>query len=490
MVAATGCSPSTDGQSQTGWAVGVDPIPTDAIAVMADHQGALVRWAESGARGRTVVHIDAHDDFRFIPEEQLAPALDAIADGDAQSLASLADNESVAGAYSLGNYLYPAAVSGTVDHIVWVAPGAPGDTGGLLATWQSWLREQRYPEDEVSALRVEDGCVVGTLLGTQVTIATPQTLPSLNESVLLDIDMDFFPEYVGVAAYDNATGAVRDLVAALAEAGIRTDEVTIAKSAYGDFMPMQYLWMTDLLYVTLTQPSTMQDGPSARWSVMGEALAREAATGEPDPEAWRLAVDMAPGDPAAWFGDGRALALSDPDSVSEAAEALQRAYQLDPLFGQGFLQLALELNLAGRYDAALTMVENARGKAPAFFAELRRADTLYNAGRYEEALPIYEALAEGREHPYVWLSLADTYRMLGDSVSARDAYAEAEKQFAASSLLSPLEYPDSLPYLAEAAEARGDTETALFYYREYLERRPDGDQADVARRRVSELESD
>lgn len=483
-----GCSLLPQSKRTESYAIGSDPVPADRIYTMAEHSYCLPAWAAFGARGRTVLHIDAHDDLRVTPETHLPALTAAIQDGDADTVAGLMALPGVPGAYTYGNYLYPAVRSGIVDEIVWVVPDELQIGSDALAFWRQRMEKQRYPKDDVASLVTVGDTVAGTMFGVPFTICTASSIPAFDEPVLLDIDMDYFVLPLRANRYTNAAGAVADMIAYLKAAEVKTDCVTLATSVPAEHLPLQYEWMTDLMYLALIQPSVVADpSPPDRFAFAGEAVIADIR-GDKDAamNAWAMMKDVSPEAAAAWFGTGRSKALDGraDDGMADAVKAAE----LNPSYAYGFVQLAGELGRMGAVEEALGALKLAGDGVHGYLRDMREASIYYNAERYQDALERYRSLTERYEHPDLFFGLGDAYRMLGKQDEAADWYSRGVALFDEHTYRSESDYVDALPTLARLAAEQGDVERAFARYDAYLEALPDGEQAATARTELKGLE--
>lgn len=162
---------------------------------MEDHSQAYFAWKRAGVRDAWCWHVDAHldigrDGLDDQVLERLRPALEPIAD--------LTGNPYVPwGGLNCGNYLYAAIRHQLVGRLTWVIP--PDLIQGKLLDWarthvNGWLD---LTVEESAGMRDAGGYVEGRLLGIPFQVGPADALPLPEDSVLLDIDLDYYLDQKG-----------------------------------------------------------------------------------------------------------------------------------------------------------------------------------------------------------------------------------------------------------------------------------------------------
>lgn len=123
---------------------------------------------------------------------------------------------------------------------------------------------------------------------------------------------------------------------------------------------------------------------------------------------------------------GLALAQSAAGNYADAEETLRPLLSAEP--GRLTYQLAAVGNdrLAGRYDAALSRLDNLAKSYPNNYPlRMERAETLLQADRYHDSELVLEGLAKDRPgDPEVWYQLAETSGLAGNITGVHRARAE------------------------------------------------------------------
>ncbi len=199
---------------------------------MEEHYQAYFAWKSEGFKNQWCWHVDAHLDIgkTDLADDKLK-RLEHCQDAETARREGLMGNSYVPwGGLHCGNYLYPAIKEGIVDRLTWVIP--PDLPEGGLLPWAHRHLNGWFELDlqEYASLRVEDGRLVGTLLGIPVEIGTLESLTLPTEPVLMDIDLDYFLTEEGTPWWDSESFQER-------VASVPVLYRTVAYSVLGGFTP-------------------------------------------------------------------------------------------------------------------------------------------------------------------------------------------------------------------------------------------------------------
>jgi tetratricopeptide (TPR) repeat protein len=150
-------------------------------------------------------------------------------------------------------------------------------------------------------------------------------------------------------------------------------------------------------------------------------------------DAYRKAIALEPDDPSAYLGAATVLLrMRRLDDARELAGSAARiASGSDPRATASAHELLARIALAqGDKDAARGEAELARRAAPGLPLPLYiEARLLYDEGRYNDALPLFERAAGENERAGEGSQIADLHFHAGDTFLRLERYAEAEYQF-------------------------------------------------------------
>ncbi len=290
-----------------GQRVGQDPIP--AVFLIENHDQAYLLWRAAAAKQKILAHVDAHHDMWWV--ERQAPL-------------------------TIANFICRALQEDLVREVYWVVPDRTWDSARNRRHLIGHLRKivRQYPGDrpptQIGANRVST-----QVLGKPLHFCSLRSLPSIEESILLDIDVDFLLLPRVTYGENDPHGPLpwcwpEELLRQLGARGLRSTLVTIAYSVEGGYTPLRWKYLGDELALRLKQPD-----PGER-SIQGMVRMREAAeTAERGQlaaaeEKYQQARALFPNSAApAWHLAGLYLAMHRPD---EAKRMYEQALALDPSY--------------------------------------------------------------------------------------------------------------------------------------------------------------
>ncbi len=287
--------------------VGQDPIP--AVFLIENHDQAYLLWRAAAVKQKVLAHVDAHHDMWWV--ERQAPR-------------------------TIANFICRALQEELVREVYWVVPDSTWDSARNRRHLIGHLRKivRQYPGNRPPT-PIGVNQVSTQVLGKPLHFCSLRSLPSIAESILLDIDVDFLllPR---VTYGENDPHPTlpwcwpEELLGQLGARGLRSALVTIAYSVEGGYTPLRWKYLGDELALRLKQPD-----PGAR-SVQGMVRMREAAEAAEQgqlataEEKYQQASALLPNSAApAWHLAGLYLAMHRSD---EAKRMYQEALALDPSY--------------------------------------------------------------------------------------------------------------------------------------------------------------
>lgn len=307
-----------------------------------EHSSVIGQWWRAGIRGRTLVTLDAHLDLQYVSAQRIARLEKCTSAEEVEALEKphdlVPDGEF---AYSLENFLYPAARLGLVRRLVWVAP--PHVRAGYSRKAVDQLRQMEgVGADDLESFRRVGGRIEGRLLGLEVTVCELGELErvALPADSLIDFDVDYFVAVPG----DRAWIDPREVFTALRRLPHERRFVTISRSVGSGFTPLRHRFLGDYLAVLWEERGEESEHYARLFALEQQLDASSVAALEAEARQY-------PECAATWH----LLGLAHGDRA-EAARCQARAAALSPAYARSFLRSACEIRHRGlRTDRAFVM---------------------------------------------------------------------------------------------------------------------------------------
>lgn len=416
--------------------------------MMEDHRDAYFYWKELGIRNAPCLHVDAHLDMAHIQ----AP-LDFTVDMPELNCA---------------NYLLRCVEEGIVSEVVWVIPPDLPRAHKDLLRWTThelvgWLP---LTLDEHNSLKLVDQRVVGTLRGVPFSICTTDHLPKVDETWLLDLDVDYFLDET-----DRVFQTPFELQQLLPGPFRAT---TIAYSVQGGYTPLPRRYLGDLAellwsgrrheaehwWKRMQGLESLEDAPP-RWQAA--ALVTRAWGGGEDHAgpAWDRAAEIDPAYKIDRFEIASYYWLR--KKFDRCRHWLQRVDEVRGLYLRGFMEFE-QKHYNEAADAWSRLQRTLHGDE---VDEVSRCHLLSLTGRAwtlaHKNLPAIEALSEATQlqprRPEIWRDLARAQKQHG---AKDDAIRSLKKAIA----LAPA-YVSSVEAQIELAELYVQTSQPLLAQGQY-----------------------
>ena len=363
------------------------------IFVIENHDEAFHIWRRSGQKGRILVHVDAHHDMWWIPDE--API-------------------------TIANFICPAIKNDMVREVIWVVPDATWASSDNREALLRHLRKiVRLASGSTRAASVGRWQITTHVGGTPLRVCPLRFLPEIEEDVLLDIDVDFL--MIPRVTY----GKTRDLehplpwcwpdavVSKLRARRIHSNLVTIAFSVEGGYTPL-------------------------KWKYLGQELALRLRSDESDSVVLAGMRRLRKGATAAITGRHR-----------EAEVEYLQANRLMPASAAPSLHLAHLCACMGRIGHAQSWYQRALALEPSYRTAFNSSGLLYlRENRLKRA--------EAEHRRTLDLDPSDAYALLGLGLIAmrRARWQEAERLLRAAITVDD-SLPEAHRALAELLDGQG-----------------------------------
>ena len=223
-----------------------------SIVMMEDHDKAYHAWKERGVCARTLVHVDAHIDFGWVPDMDL-DEIDIGVKGF-EPLTTLLLNpftKTRKKMVNIGNYICPAMRDGMVKKFYWIVPDESWRNKRGRAHIMRYLKQLRTIKKHAGgALESDDRQIRFRMFDKEVIICTLDNLECIEAPVLLDIDVDFM---LTASIWDDLNPErtpwiyPEELFEKLNRKIADIDVLTIAYSVEGGFTPLRFKCLGDEL---------------------------------------------------------------------------------------------------------------------------------------------------------------------------------------------------------------------------------------------------
>jgi hypothetical protein len=398
--------------------IGVDPVPD--VALLEDHSQALVRWARMGIRDAVVLHIDTHDDFRYIPDGKIRELENIYMRRDWKAMQN-AEKLGNASLYNVGNFCFAAAKLGIVREVYWIIPFAHYSYPETEKRLRIFLKRYAFSDSDISTFRMKHGCFSGKVDGMPFNVCGVETMPAIDEPLLLSFDLDTLP----TAAFEygrDKTSALQMIFDAVFEKKYRIRDAVVSYSVNGGYMKVTGRWLGDEAAKVIANP---QYRGSPLWSALQKAdIAYKqkrlgTSMNELMPVLGRFASHPAVQVYIAFagiennrFNDAYDYAekacLQDKNycyALVEIGYELQeegkseyvekfysRGYELNPEMNHRLVQIALYMRSQGRYDEAMHYLLQHRKLNDVYPVDFILGETLLMKGNNEDAKKYFDSV--------------------------------------------------------------------------------------------------
>lgn len=441
-----------------------------AIVMMEDHDKAYHAWKERGVRNKTLVHIDAHIDFGWLPAMDLSEILTV--DGP-RALDELLNRKQLWNPLTkakdkmmhIGNYIYPAMREGMVDKFYWIVPDPTWRSGRGLKALKDQLRSILKVKQYVNKdLETHDDHLYCRIFDKDIFVMPLANLKKIDEPVLLDIDTDFMltPFVWDDLGPDRTPWLFPEQIReAICRNNINIDTLTIAYSVNGGFTPLKYKYLGDELRMIFEDSTDENISKIIR-------LKREGTI-----DSYEKAIELDHKDASSYFNLAM-LYLNEKNDPVKAKELYRKAVSLDKTYASAYNNygiIHLKKNRLKKaeeeYKRSLLLDEdnihvlNGLGSVALQKKEYARAEKFFNG-----------ALARERNNKQAILGK-------GIAFFKTKRFNEAEGLFLTVAAMLPDE-PVVYWYLAKIFEKKGAVQKAIEHYKKAILAGDDGPSAHLA----------
>ncbi|MCX5680260.1 MAG: tetratricopeptide repeat protein [Candidatus Omnitrophica bacterium] len=440
-------------------------IPPEKIFMMEDHDRAYGVWKERGVRAGTLVHVDAHIDFGWIPEMDFdeigSPDADPRGPGGEGPLLNpfLKTRKKMV---NIGNYICPAMREGLVGKFYWVVPDETWRSRRgvkyIVEHLQRLLAIKRYASGK---FEIHPNCIRTSVFDKEVIACSLGSLERIEGPVLLDIDVDFmitrfiwddldpartpwiFPE----GLYERLAPKINDIEA-----------LTISYSVEGGFTPLRFKYLGDELRMLYGE-----DPVAEKRKVMKckrDALLQERNGKYPEAVAlYEDALKMDDRDASIYFNLSLCYQSPTMADMKKAGSFYREAVRLDKTYSTRFNNYGIlylqrgEFRKAEEYFRRLLKIDDTRAAALGGLGHIA-----LHRKKYAEALSLFEdCLCLDGKYLGAGMGAAIAHFKSGSLDKARALFLELD-------VASPGD-PEVSWWLGCIAEKTGEPPEAIEYYK-------------------------
>ena len=325
--------------------VGTEPLEPRLIEQDAYN---IPYWLANKASGRVLVRISPMDGLGPVKDDALEKIRSFQKSGDMNGIISVSDSRRPDALVRHFNTAWLAHTLGVADEVYVVAPLFESLTVDDLDGIKSSLTEE-YPDQQkdIEGLTLTGAVAEGTINGVPVKISCLQDLPRTDKPVLLEIDLSFFETLYKNEKNTPILGIIKGFFKTLKEAGVVSDQVTIAMSNEDGLAPLKFRFMGRYLAQLLKEPGLIDSSdPPALWSERAAAWKTEQMSPRESVAIYKNIAKKFPGDAASRYDLSEVyFGLGDLDG---AKQELAEAIKLDPGYGSACQAYADTLKKKGK----------------------------------------------------------------------------------------------------------------------------------------------
>lgn len=286
------------------------------------------------------------------------------------------------------------AVSAAIDaelfsKIYWVFPSQDTPDSLSLDKFREQMRKaQILTEDEAAGLSLKGATFTGTVRGVPFAAVHYLDLASIQDPLVLHIDLSFFR-----GLYDNEIktplyGLIRQTADALRDSGWSPLQLSCSYSTLEGEIALESRFVLNNLAAIFRDPRLLDGEIPAAWKLRAQALyAADMFSEAKKFELYRQAAEIAKNDPGARYDLFQARLQN--KELEAALEALDRAIELDPGYAAVYLAIANMAGNDGNQAATLRFLEKAATHYPLNpFVDIGRAELLLKQGNRDAAIKL------------------------------------------------------------------------------------------------------
>ena len=398
-----------------------------------NHSTAYMIWHAHNIKGATLVHLDTHDDCRYIRPEKITRLEALVKANDMRTIYRMSDQSFNSRfivkpddeLFHLGNFIYPCIVDGTISNFYWVIPDISIDSNRLEALK---IHLTNILSPDASDARISDNMLTMKIRGCTLWVVTIDSLPRLQNGCLLDIDTDYFSFATALSENHIMTNLIHDPETTMRELSKKVPRpriATVCSSVWGGYLPVSLRFLSDGIFDHITRGSYPKDA--------GLLLRSTARLREGDISGLQLIEPTDKEYQAATFYV-KALYLMIKGDDSNTAQLAIKAAMIRPVYLKGLLDCSEAFTWKGKPEMAYSLVDafeklTATATTDSMTA---RAKIMISQKKFAEAEQLGRKLVDWDRQPY-------PMNILGGILIEEGKYQEALDMFSSILKDNPLD---------------------------------------------------
>jgi tetratricopeptide (TPR) repeat protein len=231
--------------------------------VSEDHSEFLSRWASEGIRDAVLINVDTHDDIVRISDKKIADLKELYLRKNWKAFTAADEHTaSHTGLYGVANWIYAGGMLGIFSEVYWLVPFATFDKLSSDTVLRQFLKDLYFDDQDITTFTVQNSQCKGRINGIPFTICSMESLPAINNPVLLSVDVDFFP--TGSAVYKSSyLKLLHMFFTKIYAKKYKVLDAAVCYSINGEYLNPYLRWVGDAVTTILANPGMIvNDAPS------------------------------------------------------------------------------------------------------------------------------------------------------------------------------------------------------------------------------------
>jgi tetratricopeptide (TPR) repeat protein len=304
-----------------------------------DHSDALLYFLKNKFKNRVVLHIDAHDDSRFVSENNIKEIKQLSSEN---KYALLKERSGISygskgKVFNIGNFLYAGFKLGVVKKVYWVFPAGkliPESLGKV----REYLRKIGFKKESAQSFRYENGFFRGVRNGLPIVLCTQKNIPDITETAVVSLDTDYLMGVYANPMKMPLGDLTKKLFDDLKRNNIRTDFVLISYSVRGMTLPLMHRYAGDYLVDLIINPKDELNMSEGIVKARDTALKMRYRAKYDDSIKYLQKLVEADGKNASIYYD-LALSYLAKKDMNKTTEFLKKAIKNDPIYFLGYIEI-------------------------------------------------------------------------------------------------------------------------------------------------------